>query len=287
MDNYDVHGGGELIIGREVNIGNQVRFVIPKGSRLILGDYVSIGDSVSFVIDSGVVNIGDWTTLHNNVLLLCGKSVDVGQHCWFGQNAVLDGTGGLSIGNGVRVGMYSQIWSHVAAGEQIEGCILYGSKPVVLEDDVWLVGTCTVGSGVTIGRRAICMNGSNVTKNVERDIVVAGLPAKPRLGLNFYKVITLNEKFEMLLGWLKDFVKLNSKLFLDVTKPNEIHVSDGVFLIMFFKSKRDFNGCNVGPNESKFEIETKEYSKSFTSLEKNVMKFLSGNKARFYSQINQ
>ncbi|MEQ3659066.1 MAG: hypothetical protein ABNH21_08925 [Glaciecola sp.] len=283
MSNYVLQGAGELVLGQEVSIGKNVTFIIPEGSTLTIGDYVTIGDSVRIVISGGNVDIGDWSTLHSNVLVLSGLGVSIGQHCWFGQNAVLDGTGELTIRNGVRVGMYSQIWSHVAAGEQIEGCTLFGTNPVNIEEDVWLVGTCTVGSGVTIGRKAICMNGSNVTKNVEANTVVAGLPAKLRPGLSFYKELHIDEKFKMLVGWLEEFEAQNKNAELKKINSESVKLVDGEQVVWFFKAEKDYNNYETSKTESKFVVETKIYSKTMIMLEKNIMKFLSGNKARFYN----
>ena len=53
------------------------------------------------------------------MLILAEEEMKIGHNCWFGQHTVLDATGGLEIHNGVRVGMFSQIWTHVASGEQI------------------------------------------------------------------------------------------------------------------------------------------------------------------------
>ena len=75
---------------------------------------------MKFVCDGGDVAIDDWTSFHDRCLVLSGKGVTIGQHGWVRTNTIIDGTGGITIGNGVRVGMYSQLWSHVAAGEQIE-----------------------------------------------------------------------------------------------------------------------------------------------------------------------
>ncbi|MGS0827517.1 acyltransferase [Shewanella sp. 0m-8] len=282
MNNFEVVGEGIVEIGRDVSIGKDVKFIIPEGSRVVIQDYVTIGDSVKFVLEGGDVIVKDWSTIHSNALVLSSLGVTIGQHCWFGQNTVLDGTGGLTIGNGVRVGMFSQIWTHVAAGEQIEGCILFGSYPVFIDDDAWLVGTCTVGSGVNIGKKAICMNGSNVTKNVPDNTVVAGLPAKSRPGLSFYKNLDLTEKFEMLTGWLEEFSLKDPSIKFKVVNDNLIIINDDIHTAYFFKHKEGYEQLKLAANSCKFEIEFKTYSKSFISLERNLMKFLSGNKARFY-----
>lgn len=45
--------------------------------------------------------------------------------------------------------MYSEIWTQVASGEQIEGCTLYSKrKTTIEEDDVCLIGSCVVSPGL-------------------------------------------------------------------------------------------------------------------------------------------
>lgn len=52
------------------------------------------------------------------------------------------------------------------------------TKPIVVEDEVWIGGECIISQGVTIGRGAVVAAGSVVTKNVESNTVVGGTPAK-------------------------------------------------------------------------------------------------------------
>jgi len=52
------------------------------------------------------------------------------------------------------------------------------SRPIKIEDDVWIGMNVLVLKGVTIGRGAIVAAGSVVTKNVEPWTVVGGNPAK-------------------------------------------------------------------------------------------------------------
>ncbi|MCW6537276.1 acyltransferase [Sphingomonas lycopersici] len=282
MADIDVIGPGSVTIGKGSSIGTNVRAIFSAPTRIILGDYVSIGDNTKFIIENGDVTIDDWSTLHNDCSLFSKRGVIIGQHCWFGQSCVIDGTGGMTIRNGVRVGMYSQLWSHVAAGEQIEGCTLFAETPTVLEEDVWLVGTCFVASGVTVGRRTVALSGSNVTKSCEANSVIAGAPARVREGVNFYKPITLREKMALLAGWLEDFCVLynlprgsltvtDAAIALDAGSDGRIvfHRDDGA---VFEGDGRTTHCC----------LTSKRYLKAFTPIEHKVLKFLSGNKARFY-----
>ena len=205
----NVIGPGIVVIGKRTVIAPDVQFIFHKPSKIVIGDYCVIGSGTKFVCNGGGVNIGDWTSIHDRSLVLSTVGVGIGEHCWFGQHCILDGSGGLTIGKGVRVGMYSQIWSHVAAGEQIEGCTLYGERPVTIEDNVWLVGSCIVASGVTLGKRLVALIASNITKSWPENTVLAGSPALPKQNLSFYRPIAQQEKWEMLSTWLEEIAKAN------------------------------------------------------------------------------
>lgn len=276
-----VIGKGNLVVGRQCSIGENVTVIFKNESEFRIADYVTLGDNVRVIIEDGNVSIGDWTTVHANTLILSKVGVTIGSHCWFGQNNVIDGTGGLTIEDGVRVGMYSQIWTHVAAGEQIEGCKLFSSKPTTIKRDVWLVGSCTVGSGITIGERAICMNGSNVTKSLPDFCVALGVPAQVREGLSFYKKIDLEEKFHLMTQWVHEFngqhnyqIQINDDMSIEIIGDKKIiiHPTFDRFLMDISAQSEHVLFC----------IESKCYTKKYATVEEQLIRFLSSNKARFY-----
>lgn len=280
-------GEGTIQVGNATSIGENVQVIFLRPATVQIGDYVSLGDGVKLVVDGGDVRIGDWTTLHSDTLVLSKTGVEIGQHCWFGQNTVLDGTGGLTIENGVRVGMYSQLWSHVAAGEQIEGCTLFGERPIHVESDVWLVGSCIVASGVRIGRRTVALIGSNLTKDAPAEVVLAGSPAKVKDGLSFYKPVTLDEKFEMLAGWLGQFASMPTMDAPSLERDGDaitVHWDD-VEKVTFYKHAADYDKALARrPGKTTLGcVENKRYVKAMTGAERGVLKFLAGNKARFYA----
>lgn len=285
MSKFQIVGNGSVTIGEFTRVDETAQIVFIKPGRVTLGDYCSIGPGVKLVCSGGDVSIGDWTTLHDHCLVLSGDGVSIGSHCWFGQNCVVDGSGGITIGRGVRVGMYSQLWSHVASGEQIEGCTLFGERPVVIEDDVWLVGSCIVASGVTLGRRTVALIGSNITKSWPPGSVLAGTPAASKPGLSFYKDITLDEKWTLLTVWLRSAIT-EIEIHVEVKSPD----------VLLVHSPADSNGHQVAfvrdvKKASLLRaqrgdltvccIEDKSYNKRLNSTEQRLLKFLAGNKARF------
>ena len=286
MSNFQVIGNGTVGVGFLTRVGEGAEVVFSRPGRVLIGDYCTIGPGVKLVCSGGDVAIGDWSTLHDNCLVLCGQYVTIGAHCWFGQNCIIDGTGGITIGRGVRVGMYSQLWSHVAAGEQIEGCTLFGERPIVVEDDVWLVGSCIVASGVTLGRRGVALIGSNITKSWPAGSVLAGSPAASKPGLSFYKELTLDEKWILLKGWIQSAKAELGVQVEDGHAQNTLLVrhpadADG-FELAFVRDTT--SACQLRTQRTDVTVccvEDKTYNKRLNVNEHRVLKFLAGNKARF------
>lgn len=52
------------------------------------------------------------------------------------------------------------------------------TKPINVEDEVWIGAGCIITQGVTLGKGAVVAAGAVVTKDVESYAVVGGTPAK-------------------------------------------------------------------------------------------------------------
>ena len=237
-----------------------------------IGDNNVINDNTRIFIH-GEFSVGDWNVFHNDMLLMAEDHLKIGHNGWFGQNTILDGAGGLEIGNGVRVGMYSQIWTHVASGEQIEGCTLYSKRKTIIEDDVWLVGSCVVSSGLVLGKRSTALINSVLTKDTEPDRAYAGSPAKLMEKAQFYLPKTLDEKFEMMTGWLQEFAQMNESFDVEKT-DNELILSNDNEKVIFSKDNND-------GRQGVFYLGDKTFNKTNSLAERLVYKFLYNNKARF------
>ena len=270
-----------VVLGDFNRIGKNVVIDIIGDNRdaiAVIGDNNIINDNTRIFI-RGEFRLGDWNVLHNDMLVMAEDHLLIGHNCWFGQNTILDGAGGLEIGNGVRVGMYSQIWTHVASGELIEGCTLFAKRETIIEDDVWLVGSCVVGSGIRLGYRSIALINSVLTKDTLANRVYAGSPAKIMEKGNFYQAISLDEKFEMLATWIKEFVALQEEPIDLVVELDHITIkaSNSKESVIFFKTKPK----ELQNSQSAFFLSDQTYIKTNTELQRNVYKYVYNNKERF------
>lgn len=271
----------KVVLGSYNKIGKNVVIEILGNNPnvyAIIGDNNIINDNTRIFIHGEFI-VGDWNIFHNDMLIMPENSIKIGHNCWFGQNTILDGAGGLEIGNGVRVGMYSQIWTHVASGEQIEGCILFAKRKTIINDDVWLVGSCVVGSGIVLGKRSTALINSVITKDTLPDKAYSGSPAKIMEKVNFYLPKTIDEKFSMLKIWIEEFVMINKNVFKLESNENELTLFnlEENQTVIFTKSITKSNGIS----QSVFYLFDKTFNKTNTVSERMVYKFLYNNKARF------
>jgi len=121
--------------------------------------------------------IGRGVTIKAGVRVKFPWRLQVGDHCWIGEDAWLDNLAEIRIGNHccISQGAYlctgSHDWRKVDFGLIV--------KPITLEDEVWLAARSVVGPGVVCGRGAVLSLGSVATRNLQAGQVHQGIPAMP------------------------------------------------------------------------------------------------------------
>ena len=99
-----------------------------------IGDCNEIHEGVRILVGPGKVRMGDWNKIHKDTTILGTNDFIIGHNVWIGQCSYFDCRGGIKVGNNVVFGYHSTVWSHVAAGELIEGCLLEAYNHTVIED---------------------------------------------------------------------------------------------------------------------------------------------------------
>ena len=144
---------------------------------------------------------------------------------------------------------------------------------------MWLVGSCVVGSGLKLGWRSVALINSVLTKDTLPDRAYAGSPAKLMENARFYVKKTLDEKLELLIGWLNDFVIMHDNIQLKNINSEYIILENLETNEKVFFLKK--NNIEMKESESVFYLEDKTYLKTNSLLERQVYKYLYNNKARF------
>jgi acetyltransferase-like isoleucine patch superfamily enzyme len=143
------------------------------------GKYIRIGNNCS---------IGRNTTLtawdrHNNSVF--NPSIIIGDNVSIGAGAHISCINNIEIGDNVLIGKLVTLVdnSHGKINEEEINSPpherqLFSSGPIIIENSVWIGDKVSILSGVTIGKNSIVGANSVVTKNVPKNCVVAGTPAK-------------------------------------------------------------------------------------------------------------
>jgi acetyltransferase-like isoleucine patch superfamily enzyme len=139
---------------------------------------VSFGDLVSERCDNAhQYGFGEGTTCYDNVLVL--GDVRVGEYCWIGPNVILDGRGGLMVGDWVTISAGVQIYTH----DTIERATSMGNAPIALASTkighgVYLGPNTVVQMGVIIGNKAVIGAMSFVNRDIPSGAKAWGIPAR-------------------------------------------------------------------------------------------------------------
>ncbi len=178
--------GRNIILSKDLKIGKNCIIY----SNVIIEKLVELGHNVT--ISSGAllkyISIGDNSMVDKNVLCVRwgNGSIKIGKESYIGVNNVLDCANNILIGDYVHIaGPSTSIWTHTSAPMVFNSIPLSDlsethrpTAPVVIENNVWIGGNCTIYPGVTIGKHSVISPNSAVTKNVEPYTMVGGVPGR-------------------------------------------------------------------------------------------------------------
>ncbi|KAA0893602.1 acyltransferase [Oryzomonas rubra] len=165
-----------MLPGFNLDLRNPIR----EKKYLRIGDDCMINGNFVFESEGGEVSIGDRVYLGGGTVI-CRSKIEFG-------NDIFVAWGGYLYDHDSHSLDYRQ--RHLDMSRQLEDYrngknfilskdwSVVNSKPIVIQDNVWIGMHCIILKGVTIGEGAIIGAGSVVTRDVEPWTVVAGNPAK-------------------------------------------------------------------------------------------------------------
>lgn len=125
-----------------------------------------------------------------NVDIRNPQDICVGNNNVFNKHCVLDGRGGLEIGNNVDIAQDVMIWT--AQHDKDDDAHRTVMKRVIIEDHVWIASRAIILPGVSLLKGCVVGAGAIVTKDVNSLDVVAGIPASVITKRNNKLTYTLN-----------------------------------------------------------------------------------------------
>ena len=106
-----------------------------------------------------------------------GKNIHLGENVFINSGCRFQDQGGIYIGDNVLIG-HNVVLATLNHEENPKKRGNLIPSPIEIGNDVWIGSNVTVLPGVTIGEGAIVAAGAVVTRDVDRNTVVAGVPAK-------------------------------------------------------------------------------------------------------------
>ena len=108
-------------------------------------------------------------------------NISLGDRAGISNSTIIDGRGGLEIGDDTIIGFQNIILTSTHEFERVDITIVQQGlykKPVKIGKDVWTGCRVIILPGVIIGDHAIIGAGSVVTKDVQDWAIVGGVPAR-------------------------------------------------------------------------------------------------------------
>ncbi|WP_461463285.1 DapH/DapD/GlmU-related protein [Methanobrevibacter sp.] len=106
-----------------------------------------------------------------------GKNIHIGENVFINSGCRFQDQGGIYIGDNVLIG-HNVVLATLNHNENPQKRANLIPSPIIIGNDVWISSNVTIIPGVTIGDGAIIAAGAVVTKDVSKNTVVGGVPAK-------------------------------------------------------------------------------------------------------------
>jgi acetyltransferase-like isoleucine patch superfamily enzyme len=156
----------EFLAGRRAAVAGEFKRTLP------FGDYVS--DRWDKARSLG---FGEGASIYDSAHVF--GAVSVGRNTWIGPFTILDGSGGLTIGDNCSISAGVQIYSHdTVAWATSSGTADYAYAPTTIGSRCYLGPNTVVAKGVSIGDGAVIGANSLVLGDIPAGAKAYGSPAR-------------------------------------------------------------------------------------------------------------
>ena len=123
------------------------------------------------------LGFGDYSSIYDSALVF--GQAKVGSNVWVGPNTIIDGSGGLIIGNFCTISVGVHIYTH----DNVKQTLTSGNHPierapVQIGSNVYIAPNAIITKGVSIGNFSIIGAYAFVNKDIPDNSIVMGQPAK-------------------------------------------------------------------------------------------------------------
>ena len=123
------------------------------------------------------LGFGQGTSIYDSSLVF-GKP-SIGENCWIGPFTIIDGSGGLQIGNSCTISAGAHIYTHDNLKATLNPAATgIERSPVIIGDNCYIGPHSIVSRGVVLGDCCVVAANSLVNKSFESFSIVGGNPAR-------------------------------------------------------------------------------------------------------------
>lgn len=145
------HPRSLVIFGRNIHLGKFAQIICSSDNKIRFTSWPSKKSHAEIII-------GDYCLMAPGTRISAAQSIRIGDNCMLAANVYISDSDWHGIYNRIRP--------------------FRCTKPVTIENNVWLGERVIVNKGVTIGENSVIGAGSVVTKNIPANVVAAGNPAR-------------------------------------------------------------------------------------------------------------
>lgn len=137
------------------------------------------GDSRNAILRELLGKCGEKVCILPNFYCDYGYNIEIGDHFFANVNCTILDCGKVKIGNHVQIAPNVGIYAveHPLDAMTRKTGVEY-SKPIIIEDNVWIGANSVILAGVTIGENSVIGAGSVVTKDIPANSLAVGNPCK-------------------------------------------------------------------------------------------------------------
>lgn len=115
--------------------------------------------------------------------IIAPRSLRCGEYVWIGENAVVDASGGLTIGDHTTIAVAANVWTHESAMSNLmldngPGNPWIVRRPTRIGSGCYIGGPSSIYPGVTIGDHVVVLPMTAVTGDVASGVMIGGSPAR-------------------------------------------------------------------------------------------------------------
>lgn len=137
------------------------------------------------------LGFGEETSIYDSSLVF--GNVTVGKNGWIGPFTIIDGSGGLSIGDYCTISVGTHIYTHDNVKQTLgSGKFPIEREPVSIGNNVYIGPNVIITKGISIGNYCVIAANSFINKNIPDNSIVMGQPGKVVGMVSIGDTITFN-----------------------------------------------------------------------------------------------